>query len=588
MNNLKHSAHPSLNWATLLTFLVLICVTGIDSVIAQQPSGSRRDFVKSKPSASDLPQSIGIENCPPNSKAVKDSDAEKSDTARLPNIIVIYADDLGFGDLSCYNKKCAYKTPRLDQLAREGIRFTDAHSPSTICSPSRYGLYSGQQIYRSTGRGGGAFEGPSGPSYLKPGTLTIAQMLKTKGYRTGVFGKWHVGLTWYDKAGKRLGGGFKNSLLIDYEKSTPLIDGPNRRGFDESFVTPNCPTTDPLYIYIENGMVPVPASQRHKRANLPNPGGKWRWDNDEGWMSPDYNFVDADLMFYEKARKFITSHVKEKPNVPFFTVLSTQIAHAPVLPAKEFLGKTKGGPRGDFVFELDVLVGRVVDLVKELGVDEETLILFNADNGAETLHVNWMREDHNHDASGGWRGMKRDGWEGGHRVPFIARWPGRIPANQVTDQMTNTTDIFATVASVVGYSLDEKDATDSFDMLPVMLGTQEKNESVRPHLLTQSFRGEFQIRKGNWKYLDHKGSGGNGYTKGVLKKYALPEKAPDAPGQLYNLEVDPGETNNLYFENEPKRKELQELLKELKTSGRSAPKIRKPIGMENIKSISAQ
>ncbi len=502
--------------------------------------------------------------------------------SRLPNIIIIYADDLGFGDLSCYNKKCAYKTSRLDQMAREGIRFTDAHSPSTICSPSRYGLYSGQQIYRSTGRGGGAFEGPGGPSYLKPGTLTIAQMLRSKGYRTGVFGKWHCGLTWYDKNGKRLGGGFKNSLLIDYKKSTPLVDGPNKRGFDESFVTPNCPTTDPLYIYIENGMVPVPASQRHRRKNLPNPGGKWRWDNDEGWMAPGYKFVDADLLFYEKTRKFISEHVKNTPQKPFFAVLSTQIAHAPVLPAKEFNGKTKAGPRGDFVFELDALVGRVMDLVKKLGIDDDTLIMFNADNGAETLHVAWMRTDHQHDASGGWRGMKRDGWEGGHRVPFIVRWPGRIPAGQVSSQMTNTTDIFATLASVVGYQLREKDAVDSFDMLPAMLGKEKDNKSIRPHLLTQSFRGEFQIRQGDWKYLDHKGSGGNNYNRGPLKKYVLPEKAPDAPGQLYNLKNDPGETNNLYFTNEAKRKELQALLKRLKTSGRSAPKIRKPIGIENI------
>ncbi|MDA7673398.1 sulfatase-like hydrolase/transferase, partial [Verrucomicrobiales bacterium] len=163
---------------------------------------------------------------------------------KLPNIIIIYADDMGFGDLSCYNSESAYQTSRLDRMAAEGIRFTDAHSPSTICSPSRYGLFSGQQIYRSTGRGGGAFEGPGGPSYLKPGKLTLGGMLQEKGYRTGIFGKWHVGLTWLDKDGRKLGNGFKNSLLIDYEKSTPLVDGPNARGFHESFVTPNCPTTD--------------------------------------------------------------------------------------------------------------------------------------------------------------------------------------------------------------------------------------------------------------------------------------------------------------------------------------------------------
>jgi arylsulfatase A-like enzyme len=150
-----------------------------------------------------------------------------STAAELPNIVIVYTDDLGFGDLSIYNPKAAYKTPSIDRMAREGIMFTDAHSPSTICSPSRYGLFSGQQIYRSTGRGGGAFEGPGGPSYLKPGTLTLGDMLRSKGYRTGVFGKWHVGLTWYDDNGKRLGGGFANSRKINYEKSTPLIDGPN-------------------------------------------------------------------------------------------------------------------------------------------------------------------------------------------------------------------------------------------------------------------------------------------------------------------------------------------------------------------------
>ncbi|MFT5468626.1 MAG: arylsulfatase A [Verrucomicrobiales bacterium] len=501
---------------------------------------------------------------------------------QLPNIIIVYADDLGYGDLSCYNPNAAYETPRLDQMAAEGIRFTDAHSPSTICSPSRYGLYSGQVVHR-TGRRSSAFEGPGGPSYIKPGEMTIADMVKEKGYRTGVFGKWHVGLTWYDKDGKKLGGGFENSLLIDYEKSTPLEDGPNAKGFDESFVTPNCPTTDPLYVYIENGMVPDPASQRHKRDNVPNPGGKWRWDNDEGWMSPDYKFVDADLLFYDKTLEFITKHREKHSDQPFFVVFSTQIAHAPVLPAPEFKGKTQAGARGDFVYELDALTGRLLDAIKELGIDEETLIFFNADNGPETLHTVWMREDHDHDAAGGLRGVKRDGWEGGHRVPFIARWPGRILAGQVTSQMTNTTDIFATVASVVGYALPDDVAVDSFDMLPVLIGAQNENVSLRPHMLTQSFRSEFQLRQSDWKFLDHRGSGGNGYDKGDLKQYALPEKAPEATGQLYNLTADPGETTNLFFTESAKRKELQALLAKLKAEGgRSAPTGRQPIGIERI------
>ncbi|MFT5151030.1 MAG: arylsulfatase A, partial [Planctomycetota bacterium] len=382
--------------------------------------------------------------------------------------------------------------------------------------------------------------------------------------------------------GERLNGGFKNALLIDYEKSTPLVDGPNARGFDESFITPNCPTTDPLYVYIENGMVPTPASERHKRDKLPNPGGKWRWDNDEGWMSPDYEFLEADLRFYEKTLEFITEHRKSNPDLPFFVVFSTQISHAPVLPAPEFAGKSGAGPRGDFVYELDVLTGRLLDAIKELGIDDNTLVMFNSDNGPETLHTDWMRQDHEHDAVGGWRGMKRDGWEGGHRVPFIARWPGKIPAGRVSTQLTNTTDIFATVASIVGYELPDHVAVDSFDMLPAMLGVRGDQDPIRPHMLTQSFRSEFQLRQGDWKYLDHMGSGGGNYSQGILEKYALPETAPEATAQLFNLATDPGETTNLFFEEPEKRQQMQALLKKLtaKEGGRSAPSGRQPFAAE--------
>lgn len=178
--------------------------------------------------------------------------------------------------------------------------------------------------------------------------------------------------------------------------------------------------------------------------------------------------------------------------------------------------------------------------------------------------------------------MKRDGWEGGHRVPFIARWPSRIPPGQVSDQMTNTTDIMATLASIVGYKLPDDQATDSFDMLPAMIGTQDAAESIRPHLLTQSFRGEFQLRVGGWKYLDHQGSGGNNYNNGNLAQYVLPEKAPQANGQLYDLSKDPGETTNLYFQEQNRREAMQTLLKTFKESGRSAPRNRVPVGIENI------
>ncbi|MEO9594717.1 sulfatase family protein [Rhodopirellula bahusiensis] len=479
-----------------------------------------------------------------------------------PNILIIYADDLGYGDLSSYNESCAYETPHLDQLAAAGIRFTDAHSPSTICSPSRYGLMSGQCVFR-TGRRSTAFEGASGPSYLKPDDLTIAEMLQQAGYKTAIFGKWHLGLTWYGSDGKQLRGGFKDVTEIDYERSTPLIDGPNNQGFDESFVTPNCPTTDPLYLYIENGMVPVPANQRHKRDTLPNPGGKWRWDNDEGWKAPGYEFVEADILFFDKTREFLDRHVQESPDQPFFAVVSTQIAHAPVLPANQFSGSTQAGARGDFVAELDTLTGDLLDHLKELGVDDNTLVIFNSDNGPETMHTIWMREDHQHDAAGGWRGMKRDGWEGGHRVPMMMKWPGYISPGRVSDQLINTTDIFKTLAAVANVELPEKVALDSFNMLPELLGQVSEEKSIRPHMITQSFRGEFQLRIGDWKYLDHTGSGGNNYDDRPLQPYAKKGSESDFPGQLYNLKQDPMESSNLYEQEAEKRKEMQALLKSI-------------------------
>lgn len=504
----------------------------------------------------------------------------------LPNVVIIYADDLGYGDLSCYNAKAAYETPRIDQLAREGIRFTDSHSPSTICSPSRYGLFSGQLIYRSTGGGGVAFEGPGGPSFLKPGTLTIAQMLKTRGYRTGVFGKWHVGLTWFDEQGQPLAGGFETALKIDYARSSPLVDGPNVHGFDRSFVTPNCPTTDPLYLYIEDGNVVTPATRRHDSDSLPNLEGKWRWDNDEGWMAEGYEFLEADLLFLDKTTEFIRNHQANHSDEPFFAVLCTQICHAPVLPAQEFQGATNAGPRGDFVQELDSITGRLLDLLEELDVADNTIVILNSDNGPETMHVAWMRQDYDHDPAGDWRGMKRDGWEGGHRVPMIVRWPKYIPAAQVSDQLCSTTDLFATLASIVDYPLPDEVAVDSFDLLPAWVGSQKDDEPIRPWLLTQSFRGQFQVRQGNWKYLDHGGSGGNDYGRGMLREFALPESEPSLSAQLYDLASDPQETHNLLEANPDKVQELQEILNRCKDEGRSAPRQRVPLGINSLTPVS--
>jgi arylsulfatase A-like enzyme len=347
------------------------------------------------------------------------------------------------------------------------------------------------------------------------------------------------------------------------------------RGYDYFFGTPNCPTTDPLYVYIDQDRVPVPATDLLDKSTLPD--HPFAWDNDRGMVAPGYLFEGADLLFLDKALGFMRSHRKKSPDRPFFLVLSTQAAHAPSFPAPEFKGRTSAGPHGDFIFELDAIVGRVLGALADLGLEKDTLVMFSSDNGPEVRHTALMRELYGHDGARPWRGMKRDGWEGGHRVPFIARWPERIAPGRVSAQTTTLTDVMATVASVVGVALPDDAAEDSYDMLPVLLGLQDEGKAVRPYTLTQSFRGQLQIRRGPWKYLDHPGSGGNDYAaKAELQRYQLPERAPHAPGQLYNLDDDPGETTNLYEDRPDIVKEMQALLAETRNSGRSAPRGRTP------------
>ncbi len=489
---------------------------------------------------------------------------------KLPNIVIVFADDLGYGDVSCYNPEAAFQTPHLDTLASEGMRFTDAHSPATVCTPSRYSLMTGRMAFR-TGKGSAVFEGPGGPSLIEDTRLTLGGMLQSRGYTTAIYGKWHIGLTWLDSQGNRIQGqDVAAAQQIDYTLSTPLPDGPINRGFDYAFVTPNCPTTDPLYVYIDQADVPFPATGLLDKSTLPD--HPFAWDNDRGMVAPGYEFERADLLFLEKSLKFMGEHRKNSPDTPFFLVLSTQIAHAPSFPAPEYQGLTEAGPHGDFIFELDTIVGKVMDELKNLGVYDNTLILFSSDNGPEVRHTILMREIYHHDGARPWRGMKRDGWEGGHRVPFIAWWPGKIPAGRTSAQTMTLTDVMATLAAVVDFTLPHDAAEDSYDLLPVLLGVQSEDNPVRPYTLTQSFRGELQIRRGPWKYLDHKGSGGNRYQgRPQMEPYIIPEVAPDAPGQLYNLDTDPGETTNLYFEHPEIVEELKQLLEKTKASGRSAP-----------------
>ncbi|MEQ8766366.1 MAG: sulfatase-like hydrolase/transferase [Planctomycetota bacterium] len=495
-----------------------------------------------------------------------------------PNIVLILADDLGYGDVGCYNEQAKVPTPSLDRLAAQGMRFTDAHSPSTVCTPSRYSLLTGRMCFRTGYRG--VFSGVGGPSLIEEDRLTLPQMLRDRGYATACIGKWHLGLTFFTQAGEpayaasvssdqpedwRSGGpALERVRLVDFDR--PIPDGPTHRGFDRFFGTACCPTTDWLYAFIDQDRVPVPPTHQLDRSPLPN--HPYAADNREGLIAPGFDLERVDLTFLKKSQEFLEQHVKEKPDQPFFLFHSMQAVHLPSFPAPKFHGKTEAGPHGDFLFEMDFIVGELLKTLDRLEVADDTLVLFASDNGPEVTSVVNMRADHDHDGARPWRGMKRDQWEGGHRTPFLVRWPGRVEAGSTSDQLVSLTDIMATCASIVGAYLPNDAAEDSFDLLPVLEGTADG--PVRPYLLEQTISLALSIRKGPWKYLDHQGSGGNRYDRAPLEQYALPERAPDAPGQLYHLGRDPGETKNLYGEHPAVVRELRAQLEESKASGRSA------------------
>jgi arylsulfatase A-like enzyme len=489
--------------------------------------------------------------------------------AQKPNILLILADDLGYGDVRCYNDQSKVATPHLDRLAREGMRFTDAHSPSTVCTPTRYSLMTGQMAFRVP-NGGAVFQGAGGPSLIAPGRLTLPAMLKTQGYATAAVGKWHIGLTFRDHAGEPIHSGkLEEVKRIDFNRR--VEGGPADHGFETFFGTACCPTTDWIYAFIDGDRVPVPPAGPIDKSKLP----KHPYANDcrPGFIAPNFPMEEVDLVFLQKSREFLEQHVRATPGKPFFLYHAAQAVHLPSFPAPQFKGKSGAGPHGDFIHQLDWVVGELMSTLERLGVADNTLIIFTSDNGPEVDSVIHMRADHGHDGARPWRGIKRDSWEGGHRVPFLVRWPDRVKPGTTSAQLTSLTDVMATIAAISDAQLPDNAAEDSFNLLPALRG--EATAPIRPYLLTQAFAGArtLSIRRGPWKFLDHPGSGGNRYENNPrLKSFMLPDTAPDAPGHLYNLETDPGETRNLYAERPELVKELKALLEHSKASGRSAPK----------------
>lgn len=450
-----------------------------------------------------------------------------------PNIVLILADDLGWGDTGCYNPKARIRTPAIDRLAAQGVRFTDAHSPSSVCTPTRYGILTGRYCWR-TGLKQGVLNGES-PSLIEPGRETIASLLKKRGYRTGGFGKWHLGLG--------------NPPKTDY--AAELRPGPNDFGFDEYFGIP-ASLDMPPYLYFENRRV-IEAPSAHTPGNgSPPRGAFWRG----GPIAPSFRMEDVLPKITQRACRFIA----QAANRPFFAYIPLNAPHTPWVPSPEWKGKSKAGLYGDFVEQVDASVAQIVAQLMQSGVLDNTLLIMASDNGAP-----WSAPDveasGGHSANAAWRGQKADIQEAGHRIPLIARWPGHAQP-RVSSQLVCLTDIFATVAEITGAAHSKGMAEDSYSFLPALTGAS-KATGLREAIVHHSAQGLFSIRQGDWKLILGRGSGGFTKPSTINPSQGEPE------GELYNLAQDPHEDSNLYLREPAIVKRLRDLLTRYQTQGSS-------------------
>jgi len=493
---------------------------------------NRRDFLKALGAGSSFLALPGCIDC-------KDQTSREQENPP-PNIIYIMADDMGYGDLGCQNKDSKIPTPNMDALAAQGMRFTDAHTGSAVCTPTRYGLLTGRYAWRSRLKKS-VLWGYS-PALIEPDRVNVASFLEKQGYVTGCVGKWHLGLDWglldnitpSDRADEK----GKN---IDYSK--PITNGPIDLGFDYFYGIPASLDMIP-YVYIENRKVVAPPIERIK-------GTTGRRFYRGGPCAPGFKHKDTLSHLTGKAVDFIDRNAGKSKEKPFFLYLPLTAPHTPVLPADFVKGKSKAGEYGDFVFEVDFTVGQVMKALNRHGVCENTLIIFTSDNGSTELPM----KEYDHRPNAELRGRKSDAWDGGHRVPFIARWPGRIEAGSICEETICHTDLLATCAQIIGADLPDNAGEDSYGILPALL-QQPYNKPLRAPVIHHSINGLFAIRKGKWKLIEGKGSGG--WTSGG--------KNDPAKGQLYNMAEDLKETNNLYLKRPDIVSELTAHLNQIRRS----------------------
>ncbi len=483
--------------------------------------------------------------------------AQKSNP--LPNIVYLLADDLGYGDIAIYNPQSQINTPYVDGLAKQGMRFTDAHTTSSVCTPSRYSLLTGRYPWRSKLEKG-VLRGYS-RTLIEENVPTVAALLKTKNYQTGVVGKWHLGLDWVpeDKFADSLKPAYNkdkmygilnemNPAHINFAKAP--VRGPRTEGFDYSFILP-ASLDMPPYCYLENDRLTEALTSYTPGNKLESgyTGPFWR----EGLMSPSFDFYDVLPAFTRKATDFIKKQAGAKN--PFFLYFPMPAPHTPWVPGKEFAGKSKAGEYGDYVQEVDDAVGKILKTLDSLGMTDNTLVVFSSDNGPY-WRENFVQEFH-HKAAGEFRGMKGDAFEGGHRVPFIVRYPGKVKPGSVSDASTTLANLMATCSELIGNPSAKFETEDSYSILPVLLG---KSTSIneQPAIVNMSSKGLYDIRKGNWKLILGLGSGGFSVPSEIKPKPG------EAIGQLYDLDKDVSETTNLYATHPEKVKELTDLLHKIK------------------------
>jgi arylsulfatase A len=461
--------------------------------------------------------------------------ALSSDAGSAPNIVLILVDDMGYGDPGCNNADSKIPTPNIDSLAKQGMRFTDAHAPGPLCHMSRYGLMTGRYPFRTD-----VSRWPKQP-LIDEGQMTIASLLKSQGYHTAMVGKWHLGF---------LENGYEN----------PLPGGPVDRGFDSYFGI-RASTDIPPYFYIRGNRAVAPPTDTIEANSSegwsPIQGAFWR----AGGIAPGLKLENVLPEFTDEAVKVIGEHSKREGDEPLMLYLAYPAPHTPWLPSEEFEGKSGTGMYGDFTVMVDAMIGRVLKALDSAGMEDDTLVIFSSDNGPVWYDADVERLGH--DSAGGLRGMKADAWEAGHRMPFLARWPGQVKPGAVSRQNICFTDFLATFAAIVGTDLPADAGPDSFNFLPALLGEQAEDTQIRDSLVIASGNGTMTIRSGPWKLITGLGSGG----------FSKPNRIKPEPGgpkgQLYNLDDDLAETTNLYQARPQVVEKLTAQLARIRESGRS-------------------